>query len=66
MVWSVLFFGYQRIDLALAEMGVLLLTVTAAAVLFWRIDRPAGALMVPYVLWLGFATVLTAYIWALN
>ena len=66
MVWSVLFFGYQRIDLALAEMLFLLLTVIVTTVLFWRIDRLAGVLLVPYSLWLIFATVLTIYIWRLN
>ena len=66
MVWSVLFFGYRKIDFALAEMLVLLLTAITTSVLFWRIDRTAGVLMAPYVLWLGFATVLTTYIWRLN
>lgn len=66
MLWSVLFFGYQRIDLALAEMLVLLATVIVATVLFWRIDRPAGVLLAPYALWLVFATILTVYIWRLN
>jgi tryptophan-rich sensory protein len=66
MLWSVLFFGHQRIDLALAEMLVLLVTVMVTTVLFWRIDRLAGILLVPYLLWLGFATVLTASIWKLN
>ena len=66
MVWSVLFFGYQRIDLALAEMIILLLTVIATTVLFWRLDRLAAILMAPYLLWLGFASVVTASIWRLN
>jgi translocator protein len=66
LVWSVLFFGFQRIDLALAEMLVLLLIVTSTTMLFWRIDRLAGILLAPYVLWLGFATVLTSFIWILN
>jgi tryptophan-rich sensory protein len=66
MAWSVLFFGYQRVGLALAEMIVLLLTVMATTVLFWRIDRLSGLLLAPYLLWLGFATVLTTFIWRLN
>lgn len=64
--WSVLFFGYQRIDLAFAEMLVLVLTVIATTMRFWKIDRIAGILLLPYVLWLGFATVLLAFIWTLN
>ena len=61
--WSVLFFGLQRIDLALAEMLVLNLTVVATTIRFWKIDRIAAALLLPYMLWLGFATILVAYIW---
>ena len=64
--WSLLFFGIKRIDLALAEMMLLLLVVIANTILFWRIDRLAGALLVPYALWLVFAIVLTSYIWVLN
>ena len=64
--WSLLFFGAQRIDLALAEIVVLLATIVGTAVLFGRLDRWAGALFVPYVLWVGFATLLNASIWWLN
>jgi len=66
MGWSVLFFGYRRVGLALAEMLLLLFIVGITTVLFWRIDRVAGILLAPYLLWLGFATVLTVYIWKLN
>jgi len=66
MGWSALFFGYQQVGLALAEMLLLLATVIVTTVLFWRIDRFAGMLLAPYALWLVFATVLTAYIWRLN
>jgi len=65
-VWSVLFFGFQRIGIALAEMIVLLLTVVITVIMFWRIDYIAGMLIVPYLLWISFATVLTSYILILN
>ena len=64
--WSVLFFGFQRIGLALAEIVVLLLAIAANTVLFWRIDRWAGALLVPYLVWVAYAAVLTAALWLLN
>jgi tryptophan-rich sensory protein len=32
----------------------------------WRIDRLAGALLVPYVLWVAYATLLNASLWLLN
>ncbi|MDH3673666.1 MAG: tryptophan-rich sensory protein [Gammaproteobacteria bacterium] len=40
--------------------------IIANTILFWRIDRLAGALFVPYVLWVVYATVLNASLWRLN
>ncbi len=64
--WSVIFFGLQQIGLALVEIIILLLAIIANTILFWRVDRWAGALFVPYVLWVAFATVLNASLWLLN
>jgi tryptophan-rich sensory protein len=66
LAWSFIFFGAQRIGLALMEIVVLLAAIVVNAVLFWRIERLAGALLVPYVLWVSYATVLNASLWALN
>jgi tryptophan-rich sensory protein len=65
-VWSVLFFGYQLVSLAFAEMLALFMTVLVMTWLFFRIDRLAAILMLPYLLWLVFATILTYYILVLN
>jgi tryptophan-rich sensory protein len=64
--WSLVFFGARMIGAALAEIVVLLAAILVAAALFWRIDRVAGALLVPYAGWVGFATVLNAALWRLN
>ena len=64
--WSLVFFGARMIGLALAEIVLLLATIVFTATLFWRIDPLAGALLVPYALWVGFATVLNAALWWLN
>ncbi len=64
--WSFLFFGFQRIGLALAEIVILWLAIAATAVLFWRIDRWAGALLAPYLAWVAYATALNAALWVLN
>jgi tryptophan-rich sensory protein len=64
--WSFLFFGLQRIDLALVEIIILLFAIITNTLLFWRIDRWAGMLFVPYVLWLMYATTLNASLWLLN
>lgn len=64
--WSLIFFGARMIGVALAEIVVLLAVILLTTALFWRIDRLAGALFVPYAMWVGFATVLNAALWRLN
>ena len=66
LAWSFIFFGAQRIGLALVEIVLLLAAIVVNAVLFWRIERLAGALLVPYVLWVGFAAGLNFALWVLN
>lgn len=57
-LWPLLFFGLGRYWLAFAWLLVLLALVLAAWDRFRRLDRRAGALLVPYVLWLCFAAYL--------
>lgn len=66
LAWSVLFFGMQEIGLALLEILLLLSVIAFNTLLFWRIERLAGWLFVPYVLWVGFASVLSFALWSLN
>lgn len=64
--WSFVFFGARLIGPALAVIAVLLVAIIANAFIFWRIDRAAGALLLPYAAWVSFATVLNAALWRLN
>jgi benzodiazapine receptor len=66
LAWSFLFFGLQRIDLALLEIVILLVAIIANTIMFWRIERLAGLLFVPYVAWVAYATNLNASLWLLN
>lgn len=66
VLWSVLFFGLQAPGWALVDAVALEALVVATAVAFWRLDRVAAALLVPYVAWAGFAIALNAAIWRLN
>ena len=66
LFWSFLFFGLQRIDLALVEIVILLCAIITNTIMFWRIDRLAGLLLVPYAAWVTYATVLNASLWLLN
>jgi tryptophan-rich sensory protein len=65
-VWSVLFFAWHRIGLALLDAAILFLLVALTAALFLRIDRTAGLLMLPYLAWTGFAVALNWAIWRMN
>ena len=65
-LWSVLFFGLKRPDLALVDIGGLWVILVVTLVRFWRADRIAGALWTPYVLWVSFAFALNAAVWSLN
>jgi tryptophan-rich sensory protein len=64
--WSALFFGWRSPGWAAIEIWLLWLTIIATAVLFWRISRWAGLLLVPYIGWVAFAGVLNAAIWWMN
>ena len=66
VAWTPVFFRSQNLALALAViLGLLALTVPTA-VAFGRIERTAGLLVVPYLLWVAFAAVLNYRFLALN
>lgn len=65
-LWSWLFFGWHRGGLAFADIVVLWALVVATLVAFWRIRPLAGALLVPYLLWVAFACALNHAVWQLN
>ncbi len=64
--WSWLFFGLQRVDLALADIVALWLLIIVTIVLFRRRDRLASMLLWPYLAWVTYAAALTFEIWRLN
>jgi len=64
--WTLVFFGSQAIFGGLVVILVLLATILATMAAFARIDRRATALLVPYLLWVGFATALNYELWRLN
>jgi len=66
VLWSVLFFGMRNPGLALIEIVVLWGVILWLMGLFYRIDRYAAYLLVPYAVWVAFAAVLNFSIWRLN
>jgi benzodiazapine receptor len=65
-LWTWLFFAWSQGALAFADIMLLWLLVVATAVSFWRIRPLAGALLIPYLLWVSFAAALNLSIWQLN
>jgi translocator protein len=65
-VWSILFFGLRRPDWAGVEVVLLWSFILATILLFWQVRPLAGALLVPYLLWVSFAAFLNFTIWRLN
>lgn len=65
-LWSILFFGLQNPGAAFIEIVILWFAILATIVAFARISRPAGWLLVPYILWVSFASYLNFSIWMLN
>lgn len=66
IVWSWVFFGGHQPGWALAEIVVLWGVIVATTVAFFRRSQAAGWLMVPYLAWVSFASVLNFAIWRLN
>ena len=65
-LWSYLFFGLQNPLLALVEIVLLWLMIYETFLQFQKIDKIAGRLLLPYLVWVSFATLLNGAIWWLN
>ncbi|MGB5443333.1 MAG: TspO/MBR family protein [Gammaproteobacteria bacterium] len=65
-VWSWLFFAWHLGVLSLADILVLWILILATLVSFWRVRPLAGALLIPYLLWVSFAAALNYSLWQLN
>ncbi len=64
--WSIVFFGMENPLLGLINILLLLVAIVLTMILFFRAFRPAGYLLVPYLLWVLFATYLNFQILILN
>ena len=65
-LWSWLFFAWHQGALAFAEVVLLWLLIAATIASFWRLQRLAALLLVPYLAWVTFAAVLNFTLWRLN
>ena len=65
-LWSWLFFVWNLGVWSFVGVLLLLLLIVATLFSFWKISRMAVVLMIPYLLWVGFASALTWTIWQSN
>ena len=65
-LWTWLFFGLHSGALAFADILLLLALIAATVISFWRTNALAGALLLPYLVWVSFATALTWAVWHAN
>lgn len=66
VLWSYLFFGWHMLMAATIDIVALFVVICFMMYLFYRIKHVAAYLLIPYVLWVAFATVLCATIWIMN
>ena len=66
VAWTPVFFALEAILAALVVISVLLVLVAATVAAVDRVDRRAAALLVPYLLWVGFALLINYRFWRLN
>lgn len=65
-IWSPLFFGMQNLFLGLVDIIALLVFLIITIVAFYRISKIAAYLLIPYLLWVSFATILNFSLLLLN
>lgn len=65
-LWSVVFFGLQLPLLGVFVIVLLDIMVVVTMILFYEKSKVATYLLIPYLLWISFATYLTISIWLLN
>ena len=64
--WTFLFFGIQKINYSLIEIFFLIFLITINIFYFLKLNKIAGYLLIQYLLWVIYASILTYNIWILN
>lgn len=65
-LWSFLFFKFQQLGLALAEILLMWCSILFMIIVFYKTNKFAALINIPYLLWVSFATILTYSIYTLN
>ena len=65
-MWSVIFFGFHQIFIALIDLGIILIFIIWLMKIYYKIIKIRFLLMIPYLLWASYALVLNTTIFYLN
>ncbi len=66
MAWSAIFFNHHLIGWAFVEIMLMLLAILFTIISFYKIEKLAAYLLIPYLCWVSFASVLNGTVWYLN
>ena len=64
--WTFLFFGIRKINYSLIEIFFLIFLIIITIFYFLKLNKIAGYLLIPYLIWVIYASILTFNIWILN
>ena len=65
-IWSIIFFGFHQIFIALIDLGVILIFIIWLMKIYYQVNKISFLLMTPYLLWSSYALILNATIFYLN
>ena len=65
-MWSVIFFGFHQIFVALIDLGIILIFIIWLMRIYYHVNRISFLLMIPYLLWSSYALILNGTIFYLN
>jgi translocator protein len=66
LFWSIIFFGLHNAFLAFIEIAALWISIVLTIIYFYKVSKAAGILLLPYIIWVSFASYLSYSIWILN
>lgn len=65
-LWSIFFFNFQAYGFSFFWLILLLAAIILMTLSFYRVDKPAAYLQIPYIMWVTFAAYLNCMVWMLN
>ena len=65
-IWSVIFFGFHQIFIALIDLGIILIFIIWLMRIYYQVNKISFLLMIPYLLWSSYALMLNGAIFYLN